>query len=218
MAVPCCWVSVKRIEDSSPARGYIEFYFHSKGIMVSSYFWGYLADSRGRQRILKYALFGTSFFGAMSCLATGFVSLFFLRLLTGVCVAAPASTVYAYLGEFTTPSKRSQMLSFASVWGGVGIVYVSCKIKEKCDTGGHKVRLCSLLILSLAIGWWILSYDWVLTISDSFEFKPWRLLFIINTMPGFLNGIAFCFCPESPKFLVSQGRNEECSPGTVCCW
>ncbi|XP_040155596.1 synaptic vesicle glycoprotein 2B-like isoform X1 [Anopheles arabiensis] len=155
------------------------------GTMCSSYFWGYLADTRGRQLILKYALFATSFFGAISCLATGFTSLLVLRFLTGVCVAAPASTVYAYLGEFTTPSRRSQMLSFASVWGGVGIVYVSL------------------------VGWWILSYDWVLTISDSFEFKPWRLLFIINTMPGFLNGIAFCFCPESPKFLVSQGRNEE---------
>uniref|UniRef100_A0A4Y0BWF8 Major facilitator superfamily (MFS) profile domain-containing protein n=1 Tax=Anopheles funestus TaxID=62324 RepID=A0A4Y0BWF8_ANOFN len=155
------------------------------GIMFSSYFWGYLADTKGRQLILKYTLFATSFFGAISCLATGFVSLLVLRFLTGVCVAAPASTVYAYLGEFTTPSRRSQMLSFASVWGGVGIVYVSL------------------------VGWWILSYDWVFVISDLFEFKPWRLLFIVNTLPAFLNGIAFCFCPESPKFLVSQGRNEE---------
>uniref|UniRef100_A0A182N5S5 Major facilitator superfamily (MFS) profile domain-containing protein n=1 Tax=Anopheles dirus TaxID=7168 RepID=A0A182N5S5_9DIPT len=155
------------------------------GTMFSSYFWGYLADTRGRQLILKYALFATSFFGAISCLATGFVSLLVLRFLTGVCVAAPASTVYAYLGEFTTPSRRSQMLSFASVWGGVGIVYVSL------------------------VGWWILSYDWAFVITDSFEFKPWRLLFIINTLPALLNGIAFCFCPESPKFLVSQGRNEE---------
>ncbi|ETN64600.1 synaptic vesicle glycoprotein 2B [Anopheles darlingi] len=155
------------------------------GTMFSSYFWGYLADTRGRQIILKYALFATSFFGAASCIANDFVSLLILRFLTGVCVAAPASTVYAYLGEFTTPSKRSQMLSFASVWGGVGIIYVSL------------------------VGWWILSYDWVLTIGDSFQFKPWRLLFIVNTLPAFLNGIAFCFCPESPKFLLSQGRNEE---------
>ncbi|XP_053681031.1 synaptic vesicle glycoprotein 2B-like [Anopheles nili] len=155
------------------------------GTMFSSYFWGYLADTRGRQIILKWALFATSFFAAISCLASGFTSLLVLRFLTGVCVAAPASTVYAYLGEFTTPSRRSQMLSFASVWGGVGIVYVSL------------------------VGWWILSYDWAIAITDSFEFKPWRLLFIINTLPAFLNGIAFCFCPESPKFLVSQGRNEE---------
>lgn len=155
------------------------------GTMCSSYFWGYLADTRGRQIILKYALFATSFFGAVSCLANDFVSLLVLRFLTGVCVAAPASTVYAYLGEFTTPSKRSQMLSFASVWGGVGIVYVSL------------------------VGWWILSYDWVILIAGTFEFKPWRLLFIINTLPAFLNGIAFCFCPESPKFLLSRGRNEE---------
>uniref|UniRef100_A0A3F2Z0Y2 Major facilitator superfamily (MFS) profile domain-containing protein n=1 Tax=Anopheles minimus TaxID=112268 RepID=A0A3F2Z0Y2_9DIPT len=155
------------------------------GIMFSSYFWGYLADTKGRQLILKYTLFATSFFGAISCFATGFVSLLVLRFLTGVCVAAPASTAYAYLGEFTIPSRRSQMLSFASVWGGIGIVYVSL------------------------IDWWILSYDWVFVVSDSFEFKPWRLLFIVNSLPALLNGIAFCFCPESPKFLVSQGRNEE---------
>uniref|UniRef100_A0A182N5S6 Major facilitator superfamily (MFS) profile domain-containing protein n=1 Tax=Anopheles dirus TaxID=7168 RepID=A0A182N5S6_9DIPT len=157
----------------------------TSGMMFSSYFWGYLADTRGRQLVLKYALFATSFFGAISCLATGFVSLLVLRFLTGFCVAAQASTVYAYLGEFTTPSRRSQMLSFASVWGSVGIVYIPL------------------------VSWWILSYDWAFVITDSFEFKPWRLLFIINTLPALLNGIAFCFCPESPKFLVSQGRNEE---------
>ncbi|XP_050078762.1 synaptic vesicle glycoprotein 2B-like [Anopheles maculipalpis] len=155
------------------------------GIMFSSFCWGFLSDTRGRQLVLKYTLFATSFFGAISSLATGFISLVVLRFLTGVFVAAPASTVYAYLGEFTTPSRRSQTLSFASVMGGVGIVYVSL------------------------VDWLILSYNWSFVVCDFFEFKAWRLLFIINTLPAFLNGIAFCFCPESPKFLVSRGRSKE---------
>lgn len=59
------------------------------------------------------------------------------------------------------------------------------------------------------IGWWVLSYSWSFAITDTISFKPWRLLFIVYTVPGFVAAIAYCFCPESPKFLLTQGRTGE---------
>lgn len=60
-----------------------------------------------------------------------------------------------------------------------------------------------------AISWWILSYDWRVQLTDSFVYRPWRLLFILCTIPGFLVGVAFYCLPETPKFLLSQNRSTE---------
>ncbi|KAL9705705.1 hypothetical protein quinque_009223 [Culex quinquefasciatus] len=155
------------------------------GIMASSYFWGYQADTRGRQLVLKYALFATSVCSVASSFVNDFGSLMALRFITGICISAPSAIVYTYLGEFCTNSKRVQMLSYASVMASLGIVYVAL------------------------IGWWVLSYSWSFAITDTISFKPWRLLFIVYTVPGFVAAIAYCFCPESPKFLLTQGRTGE---------
>ncbi|XP_062706691.1 synaptic vesicle glycoprotein 2B-like [Aedes albopictus] len=155
------------------------------GIMASSYFWGYQADTRGRQIVMKYSLIVTSICSVASSFASGFVSLMVLRFITGVCVAAPSATVYAYLGEFCTPSRRVQLISYASVMPSVGIIFVAL------------------------VGWLTLSFEWSFPITDTITYKPWRLLFILYTIPGLVAGVVFFFFPETPKFLLSQGREDE---------
>ncbi|XP_058811375.1 synaptic vesicle glycoprotein 2B-like [Topomyia yanbarensis] len=155
------------------------------GIMTSSYFWGYQSDTRGRLIVIKCGLIAASICSVASSFANDFASLMALRFITGVFISAPAATVYAYLGEFCTPARRTQMISCASIMAALGVVYVAL------------------------IGWWMLSYDWSFTISASMEYRPWRLLFILYTLPGFLAAIAYIFCPESPKFQLSKGRHVE---------
>lgn len=41
------------------------------------------------------------------------------------------------------------------------------------------------------------------------EFKPWRLFLLCGSVLNLWNAIVSCFMPESPKFLVAQGRKEE---------
>lgn len=155
------------------------------GVMTSSYFWGYQADTRGRQFVLKYALIATSICSVISSFANDFASLLVMRFITGLCVAAPSATVYAYLGEFCMPSRRDQMISYASVIPSIGIIYVGLS------------------------GWLTLSFDWSIIITETITYKPWRLLFILYTAPGCLAGIVFFFFPETPKFLLSKGRDGE---------
>lgn len=54
------------------------------GIMVSSYVWGYLSDTRGRRKMMRYGLYATAVCAVVSSFANDFSSLLVLRLMAGV--------------------------------------------------------------------------------------------------------------------------------------
>lgn len=54
------------------------------GIVVSSHLWGFLADTTGRQNVLKYALGGSFSCAVISVFSTNIVMLTVTRLLVGV--------------------------------------------------------------------------------------------------------------------------------------
>lgn len=39
--------------------------------------------------------------------------------------------------------------------------------------------------------------------------KSWQMFLAICSVPSMIAGLSIFFLPESPKFLMSQGRNEE---------
>ncbi|XP_058840085.1 synaptic vesicle glycoprotein 2B-like [Topomyia yanbarensis] len=152
------------------------------GIVAASYFSGYLSDTQGRKKVMQYALYAAAVCAVASSFTNDFVSLLILRLMAGVCSSAPSATIYAYLGEFCSPSKRAQVIVFTSVWAMGTMIYIAL------------------------VGWWILSYDWSWAIAPDYHYQPWRLLFIVYTIPGLLAAFLFRFFPESPKFYMAQGR------------
>lgn len=57
----------------------------------------------------------------------------------------------------------------------------------------------------------VINRDWVLPIAWlGITYKPWRLFLVVCGAPGFVSGLCFYFLPESPKFLLSQGRDDDC--------
>lgn len=54
------------------------------------------------------------------------------------------------------------------------------------------------------MGWIVLPGTWSLTISDSLEYRPWRLLLIVNMLPGLIAATLLSQLPESGKFLIVQ--------------
>lgn len=38
---------------------------------------------------------------------------------------------------------------------------------------------------------------------------PWRLFIMSVSLVNFVNGIAFCYLPETPKFLMEMNRTDE---------
>lgn len=53
------------------------------GIVSTSYFWGFLADTWGRKNVLSTAAFGGFFFSIVSAFSTDFYTLALLRFLAG---------------------------------------------------------------------------------------------------------------------------------------
>lgn len=66
-----------------------------------------------------------------------------------------------------------------------------------------------ILLILTAIAWLVLSMDWSLQLSDSFAFRPWRLLMCFNLLPGLIAAFVLLVLPESPKLLLSLHKDEE---------
>lgn len=56
------------------------------------------------------------------------------------------------------------------------------------------------------MGYLILRGSWSLFISETLSYRPWRLLLIVNTLPGCLAVLCLSRLPESGKFLLSRGQ------------
>lgn len=71
-------------------------------------------------------------------------------------------------------------------------------------SNGHEI-----LILT-AMAWLIIPHNWSLSLfNGSFVFNSWRLYMSFCGLPIIVGAMCFFFYPESPKFLMSQGRNDE---------
>ncbi|XP_017471975.1 PREDICTED: synaptic vesicle glycoprotein 2B [Rhagoletis zephyria] len=155
------------------------------GIVIFSYVWGYLSDTVGRRSILLYSTSGASLISVVSIFIPNYWAFVFMRFVVGVFIAGPSSTTYAYLGEFFTRRHCAIVANYASLFVGLGMAYVP------------------------AIAWPVLLKDWSLPISDSFAFRPWRLLTLFNLLPGFLGIGILLLLPDSPKVLLSLGKHDE---------
>lgn len=68
--------------------------------------------------------------------------------------------------------------------------------------------ISGILFLSLPIfAGLVINQDWQFDIPlIGIIFKPWRLFFIVCSLPGFIAFVMLIFLPESPKFVLGQGE------------
>lgn len=60
------------------------------------------------------------------------------------------------------------------------------------------------------LAWLVINQTWQLYIPAlDLMFKPWRLFLLVCGLPSLLCGLALSYAPESPKFVLSQGRQQE---------
>ncbi|XP_037885412.1 synaptic vesicle glycoprotein 2B-like [Glossina fuscipes] len=155
------------------------------GILCTSYFAAYLCDTIGRRPLLIYTTLCGNIFSFAS-IFTPYYSLFvFLRFLVGACIAGASFITYAYLGEFYVTRHRPVVINYACLFVGLSVAYVP------------------------AVAWLVLSMDWSFAITETFQFRPWRLLIVFNALPGFIAVLVMFALPESPKILMSMGKQKE---------
>ncbi|KAL7729643.1 hypothetical protein ACLKA6_007921 [Drosophila palustris] len=153
------------------------------GMIISAIPWGYLSDTKGRRKVLVCGYFLTCICVLGSALSQNFIMLVTFKFLGGLMVNGPAAVLFTYLTELHGPKYRSHVLMV------IGLI-----------------TSLSLLLLPV-MAWGIFPRDWGFVLFDSLEIHSWQIFLFVCAMPTLISGLFMTVLPESPKFLMSQGRN-----------
>ncbi|KGM12858.1 sugar porter family MFS transporter [Cellulomonas bogoriensis] len=155
------------------------------GCAAGAWLAGRLADRQGRVRVmlLASALFTVSAVG--SALAQGPWDLVLWRVVGGLGVGAASVIAPAYIAE----------VSPATIRGRLG------SLQQLAIVTGIFVALLSDYVIAAAAGgaaevsWWGL--------------EAWRWMFLAELVPAVTYGVLASRLPESPRYLVARGREDE---------
>ncbi|XP_045496747.1 synaptic vesicle glycoprotein 2B-like [Colias croceus] len=156
------------------------------GILIVSYPWGYISDTKGRRFSLIISVQVAFVLSCLASLAPNWICLGVIKFLSVCFSCAANSATYTLVGE-------------------------SCMQRVR---GKYVLIITCLLILSPGFAA-VLAYPTLkLTFNVDIPllgitFTPWRFLNIVLALPAGLGGVAICFFHESPKFLASCGRKKE---------
>lgn len=66
------------------------------------------------------------------------------------------------------------------------------------------------LILLPVVAWSVINHDWQFDVPlIGITYKPWRFYLVVCSLPGLISFIILIFLPESPKFVLGQGKPTE---------
>ncbi|WP_445637306.1 MFS transporter [Nostoc sp. DSM 114161] len=155
------------------------------GSAVGAFYAGKIADRYGRVKAMVVASVLFTISGIGSGLAVGIWDFTFWRLLGGLAVGAASVIAPAYIAE--------------------------------CSPTHLRGRLGSLQQLAIVVGIFIaLLCDYFIAVSAGSAEKPflfgiaaWRWMFWTEIPPAILYGMSALMIPESPRYLVAQGREPE---------
>ncbi|KAG7270347.1 hypothetical protein CRUP_034457 [Coryphaenoides rupestris] len=151
------------------------------GMMVGGYLWGYLADQRGRQRVLVVSLSVNGLFGALASLAPWFWLFLLLRFVSGVGVGGSIPVIFSYFSEFLPRLRRGAMISaLATFW-----------------MAGN--------ILAAGLAWLVIPASWAHFTLGPLTMQSWRVFVVLCSIPSLSSALLFSLMmPESPKFLMEM--------------
>ncbi|XP_075976200.1 synaptic vesicle glycoprotein 2C-like isoform X2 [Anticarsia gemmatalis] len=154
-------------------------------IILTSYFWGWLADTQGRRPVMLFSMLISAILSAFASFAPEVVSFGILVFFSAVFMAGSSAVAYTYLGEFNNLRHRDKMVAFGSSFVGIGTVILPC------------------------VSWLILPLDFAYDIPFlGIAYRPWRLLVVACAIPFAVGTVMLMFAPESPKYLFAIGHHE----------
>ncbi|XP_045447530.1 synaptic vesicle glycoprotein 2B-like [Melitaea cinxia] len=154
------------------------------GIVVTSFPWGYLTDTRGRKVMIVSSSLAAGTFGVLAAFMPEINSFTVFKLLSALCIACPASVPYSFIGEIIPQKYRDITMSITNA-----------------------MQICGSAIVPL-LAWAILPLDFRVNFG-AYDFRSWRLLTILYSSSFIISALLMSFGPESPKFLLAKGKHEE---------
>ncbi|MDT0308210.1 sugar porter family MFS transporter [Streptomyces sp. DSM 44917] len=146
---------------------------------------GRLADRLGRIRVMQIAaaLFLVSGIGSM--LPISMWDLAFWRTLGGVAIGMASVIAPAYIAEVSPPAHRGRLASFQQAAIVLGIA------------------------VSQLVNWGLLTLAGDDQRGSLLGLEAWQVMLGVEAVPALLYGLMTLGIPESPRYLVAQGRTEE---------
>lgn len=154
------------------------------GMMVGAYAWGSVADSLGRKKVLIVISIMNALCIVASSFSQNYETFMVFRFLNGAALGGSGPVIWSYFAEFQPKAKRGSMLSFMAAFWTIG----------------------NLLVAGLA---WLIIPSSIGFHTANFTFNSWRIFLMVCSIPSFLVAGLLLYLPESPKFLLSQGRMED---------
>uniref|UniRef100_T1I3U0 MFS domain-containing protein n=1 Tax=Rhodnius prolixus TaxID=13249 RepID=T1I3U0_RHOPR len=154
-------------------------------MIISAFFWGFLSDTFGRQRLLVLGFLLDSLMGICASFSPSLWPMVFFKTMSGIMVCGPYSIFMAYLSEVFMDKYRNFAVSTAGIFSAIG---------------NFMQPAFAWLLIPPHISW---------TLWDGYDYSTWRLFLFISSVPSLICGIAAAFFVESPKFLLEKGRKEE---------
>ncbi|MBX2820954.1 MAG: sugar porter family MFS transporter [Rhodothermaceae bacterium] len=152
---------------------------------------GPLSDRYGRKKILFIAAVLYAISAIASALAPNFLALVIARMIGGFGVGASLIIAPMYIAEISPPKMRGQMVSFnqLNIVIGISVAFFT-----------------NYLILQLGqsdAGW-----------AQSLKFGEhnWRWMLGLETLPAILYFFCLFLVPNSPRWLIMKGREDEAHP------
>lgn len=142
---------------------------------------GYLSDAYGRKKILMVAaiLFALSAIG--SALAVSVVMLIGARIIGGIGIGLASALAVTYITECAPAAIRGRLSSMYQLFTVIGISATFFVNLLVADSGTHE--------WGVETGWrWMLGY---------------------GVIPALVFYLTLLFVPESPRYLVQKGRDQE---------
>ncbi|XP_039290154.1 synaptic vesicle glycoprotein 2A-like isoform X4 [Nilaparvata lugens] len=156
------------------------------GMILSAFLWGFLSDKYGRRRLLVIGYFLDTLLNICASFSKNFTELLIFKFVGGMIVSGPYSIFMAYISEMFHGKQRDRVVMYVGIF---------------ISFGGIVQPTLAWLLIPLKFHWTFF--------NDALETNSWRMFMIVSTIPSFLSAFLFLFCVESPKFLMSKGRNEK---------
>ncbi|XP_055682621.1 synaptic vesicle glycoprotein 2C-like isoform X2 [Lutzomyia longipalpis] len=154
------------------------------GMIFGASIWGVVGDMFGRKIIITGGLFLLGTFNILYGFTTSYYMLVILEFFAGFVASGPIGAYMVYVPEFLGVKYRARVMVFVCSFITLGAI-VS--------------MLFGLLILTQSINISI----------GSREYHSWQVYYWACSSFGLIGGCLSLLFPESPKYLMSRGKNAE---------
>ena len=155
------------------------------GCFIGAFFAGTLADRMGRRNVMRLAAILFLVGALVQGLAHDHNIFVIARILGGMAVGAASVLSPAYISEVAPANIRGRM------------------------TTVQQIMIISGLTAAFVVNYYLAAAAGASTNLFWGGIEAWRWMYLMQALPAAVFLIALFFIPESPRYLVSKGRNPE---------